>query len=383
MYVAQMVGAIIALSAVGVVTWSTWVSVAGSSAYSQSVRNSTALEEAAAAISASAISYGGVVTLPAPTADGGVPDWVSAQTVTPWGKDFRYCPYATGSGGAASTANGYQIGTLSLAGRDYVVSSDAPTVSGTAFAIIAGMPGEDAPACSDVSYAGGEWSVPDGRVRGYALSAIRGFRTASGVMHVSSAGTGTGLSSADPASLSDAIGWWEASRPQSMEFVLAAGSYALPASVSGDVGGDVVFDAASGVSLTGDLSMPSDIRLSGVSVSGTVTVRQGTDAFVSGGSFGAINVYGEASIGGSATLSSLAAAAGGRVSVSAASVGSLTATTGGTATFASASATASASASDSGGTITASGGAAIGTETVGVGGRICTESGGTWSCISG
>lgn len=376
--VMMMIGASVA----GATSWGVYTAVSGSAALSRAERAAAAMDGAALAVMASAFSAGGAVSLPAPAADGGLPDWLGVPSRTPWGKPFRYCPYGEGTGGASVAANGYGLGVQTLGGRSYVVSSDAPPVPGTGFVLVSGLPGQDAPGCSSVGFADGVFRVPGGRAVGFPFTALRHLRAGGGTVHVSPDGTGTGGSSADPMSLTDAAAWWKAARPADARFLLSAGTYAQVDFGTERRGGRLTVSGA-GATISGNISVPADLSLSGVSVSGSLTVPPGISADIFGGTFGTMQVYGDASLDGGASVGVLTAAAGGRSVLSAASAVTAEARTAGTVSVSGAASSVTNLYADTGGRAAAQNGAVASVPSVGSGGVVCTYVEGTWNCVNG
>lgn len=372
-----------AMAVVGTASWGAWSTVSGAVAAGRAERNAMRLDIAAGAVRSNAFVSGGHVTLPAPSPNGGLPDWLGAEGVAPWGVAFRYCPYGEGVGGDPSSPNGYSIGTMTLGGRGYVVSSSPAPVAGMAFVLVSALPGSDAvPACSDVTIAGGLFRVPGGTARGVSFDSLRHVGGGDATVHVSPAGGGTGRSASDPMSLSDAFAWWQAARPSELRVVMAPGTYLPPPPMAGDGRGSRIA-LVGPATIDGSVGLPVDLTLSRVSVTGTITVAPGIRADLSSAAVGTLSVGGDARLSAESSASSASAVAGGRIAVdgqAGATIGSAEARTGGIVSVSGPASIGSLYA-DTGGRASAYGGASVASAAAGLGGRVCVEGAGGWNCI--
>lgn len=372
-----------AMALVGTASWGAWSTVSGMVAAGRAERNAMRLDMAAGAVRANAFVSGGRVTLPAPSPDGNLPDWLGAEGVTPWGAAFRYCPYGEGVGGDPSSPNGYPIGTVTLGGRGYVVSSSPAPVAGLAFVLVSALPGSDAvPACGDVALAGGQLRVPGGTARGGSFDSLRHVGGGDATVYVSPAGGGTGRSASDPMTLSDAFAWWQAAKPGEFRIVMAPGTYLPPPRMAGDGRGSRIA-LVGPATIDGSIGLPVDLTLSRVSVTGALTILPGVRADLSSVSVGTLSVGGDARLSAGSSASSASAVAGGRIAVdgqAGATIGSAEARTGGVVSVSGPASVGSLYA-DTGGTASAYGGAAVASATAGLGGRVCVEGAGGWGCV--
>lgn len=174
-----------------------------------------------------------------------LPAWLGVNNRTPWGVSYLYCPYApsptlTAGAGAEQVIEGdgvtsYTVNLLNnavTAGRDYVSESEAPSVSGVLALLISPKKnGTTPPNCRDVTYAGGRYTVPNGKV--IAITGAQGVAerlaaTTSQVdLYVSPTGSGSGATPSDPSSFDAAMAVWQAIKPPYATLHLVSGAYTI------------------------------------------------------------------------------------------------------------------------------------------------------------
>ncbi len=220
----------------------------------------------------------------------GLPSYLGFQTQTPFGQRFVYCPFgdASGSGTTLSIPNAdgssYAVATATFEDRDYVVGgrpsypglSGQPNLMGFVMAPRSKLAAS--PSCSDVIYNSStrKFEAPDAIVRPLTReNGVDESRTIDArqiTYYVSPTGTGTGASSADPASFATAMNFYKSRHPAFMTINMAAGNYGMGAAdlnTSGNktykgstlqikgVAGGTFIDAAPStqIHLSGDLSL--------------------------------------------------------------------------------------------------------------------------------
>ena len=243
--IAIFIMSIISVLMAGMGAYAVWVSIQSTQVLTQVGRNVSQMDGLAAVVKANirsvtffdASSSGYVSRLFAPTPQGdSLPGWLAANARTPWGAAYRYCAYAPNpiGGALASTAaaEGLPYGTVGVhdltspgaGAQSYIVSGARPanpadngTVPDVLAFVISPLPGNDtAPACEDISWNGGIFRAANGSV----VAVTDDVSTRAGlpvpptmVRFASAAGGGDGGSTASPATLSDVLAEWKATRP--------------------------------------------------------------------------------------------------------------------------------------------------------------------------
>lgn len=310
--------AVLALS--GAVGYTILTSVQTTNALSLAERNAARLELAATALRQVVIADAegrlfvpmGTPSDPSdPTSRTALPDWVSAEAITPWGAPYAYCPYApvAGTGGVAGTVYGGSVSGTEYAvslsaepivyggARDYVISGSrsaslfdvgtAPEVLG--FLISPSNNATEIPSCLDVYWDGRSWLTRGpitGSVRAVTLDSVTdSLATAPRLLrrHARQGATGSGLTEGDPAGLDAILSEWRYLRPHRLTIVLQddggpilvdpavidLGAGAGASAPHPDVfGRHLIFEARGGdaplLSGSGVLSLPADATISGI-----------------------------------------------------------------------------------------------------------------------
>ncbi len=307
------------LAMTGAVGYTIFTSVQTTNALSLAERNAARLEMTASALRQVVIAdaEGGLFVpmgtpsvIGAPTSRTALPDWISGESVTPWGARYAYCPYAPDpkAGGVAGTVYGgasYAVTVSSEpmiygASRDYVFSGsrpangldslNAPEV--LAFLISPSNNAAAAPSCDSVYWDGRAWltsGAVTGSVRAVTRDALADSLSQAPRQlrrHVAQGGSGSGLIADEPAGLTQVLSEWRYLRPHRLTVVMQDGGGDIvvsPASLdlgagpgagSPDAdafGRHLAFEAAPGDSpfligsAAGLIRFPSDLTVDGVS----------------------------------------------------------------------------------------------------------------------
>lgn len=243
--IAIFILSIISVLMAGMGAYAVWVSIQSTQVLTQVGRNVSQMDGLAALVRANvrsitffdttAGSYVSRLFAPTPQGDS-FPQWLAANARTPWGAAYRYCAYAPSQVGGAIAATAVPdelpYGTVSVhdltspdAGpQSYVVSgarpgnpADGGPVPAVLGFVVSPLPGNDtAPSCDDIYWNGGIFRAAQGSVVAITDdAATRGGLPVPSTMvrFASLAGGGDGGSEASPATLSDALAEWKATRP--------------------------------------------------------------------------------------------------------------------------------------------------------------------------
>lgn len=196
------------------------------------------------------VQSNGTVFLPVgadnPSGQGyGLPLDLATMSVTPFGQRFVYCPFGNTAGTGTTitipqaSAASYDVATQSVNGRAYVVAG-RPGFAGLAqnpnvmaFVLAPRTKLSPTPNCSDVVYDtatrkfGAQNAIVRVVTRDAGVDEARTISSRSVTYFVSQAGTGSGASEGDPASLSTALAFFRSNLPSSMTIKLADGNYVM------------------------------------------------------------------------------------------------------------------------------------------------------------
>jgi hypothetical protein len=257
--IAIFILSIISVLMAGMGAYAVWVSIQSTQVLTQVGRNVSQMDGLAALVKANLrsitffdpVAKGYVSQLFVPTPQGdSLPAWLTANARTPWGAAYRYCGYAPNPVGGAIAATASEdalpYGTVQVhdltapaAGpQSYVVSGARPGNSADigpvpqvlAF-VISPLPGNDvAPACEDIAWNGSVFRAGNGSVLAVTddVSTRAGLPVPSTmVRYASAAGGGDGGSTASPATLSDVLAEWKATRPVAAVVTLSSEVHSL------------------------------------------------------------------------------------------------------------------------------------------------------------
>ncbi|MGY3581522.1 hypothetical protein ACVIGB_000407 [Bradyrhizobium sp. USDA 4341] len=241
--IAIFILSIISVLMAGMGAYAVWVSVQSTQVLTQVGRNVSQMDGLAALVRANIRSItfpttGGYVSqLFAPTPQGdSLPAWLTVNARTPWGAAYRYCAYAPNpvGGAIAATASGeglpygsvqvHDLTSPDAGPQSYVVSgarpgnpSDNGAVPQVLAFVISPLPGSDiTPTCDEISWNGSVFRAANGSVVAVTddVSTRAGLPIPSTMVRfATAAGGGDGGSIASPATLSDALAEWKATRP--------------------------------------------------------------------------------------------------------------------------------------------------------------------------
>ena len=329
--IAIFILAVISILVAGMASYTVYTSIRTSEMLTMIGRNASQMDGLAAALRASVRavssydpasgSYATRLFLPTPDVDvpaaptaSFVPAWITTASRTPWGAPYAYCAYAPAAlggalGNAAATTPlpyasdpgaGIPSATHELTApdgsvRSYMVSGarpasaadDSPPPAVLGFLVSPAYNSDAAPSCASVSWRGGAFRAGNGSVVAITDdAATRGAIAVPAVMtrYAAVSGGGDGGSPQAPATLSDVLAEWKATRPAAAVVHLAGGNHALAPSeldltasdrmsgrslrLAGDGSGAVIVDSGAAAALTSE----ADLVLDGVSLGGGVSL---------------------------------------------------------------------------------------------------------------
>ena len=327
--VSLIISSMMAMSLVVAATYLSYSTLQSSQNVSAVQRSSAQMWQLAALVQANLrpVKGDGVLYPPAPAVDATgrtiLPAWLVADARSPWGASYGYCVYApapqaatvplpavpAAAGGAASIAPVVAAASSGVAApvltapypyagapgaHDYAVAAPAlpAALAGrdiVALVLASAMKSDKPARCEDVvleqgqlGLAGGGQVVSIGQRATNDLAALSAGARVERVVTPVPAGTATGADLADGMTLEAALGFWQATRPNTMVLRLAPGrhgvSAALLASLADDgqvpAGGRLVLSAlGDGAVVAGEaagavLKIPGDLRIDGVGFDG-------------------------------------------------------------------------------------------------------------------
>ena len=319
--VSLIISSMMAMSLVVAATYLSYSTLQSSQNVSAVQRSSAQMWQLAALVQANLrpVKGDGVLYPPAPALDANgrtvLPSWLVADARSPWGASYGYCVYAPAPQAAtaplpatpaapvvAAASSGVAASVLTApypyagapGARDYAVAAPAlpAALAGrdiVALVLAPAMKSDKPARCEDVALdqgqlalTGGGQVVSIGQRATNDLAALSAAARVERVVTPAPAGTASGADLADGMTLETALGFWLATRPNTMVLRLAPGRHAVSAALLASLADDSQVPAGGRLTLSslgdgavvaGDgagavLKIPGDLRIDGVGFDG-------------------------------------------------------------------------------------------------------------------